>query len=71
MEVINMDDCKLYIKIEVSTEEEKFKIGNKIHEQLVGNKDYVDSNIVLNIDEPLTVQLWFFDVCENIPEICI
>ena len=66
-----MNGHKLYIKIEASTEEEKFKIGNKIHEQLVGNKDYIDSNIVLNIEQPLTVRLWIYDECEDIPEIRI
>lgn len=71
MEVINMNGCKLYIRIKASTEEEKFRIGDKIHEQLVGNKDYIDSNIVLNIEQPLTVRLWVHDECENIPEIHI
>jgi len=66
-----MNGYERYIRIEASTEEEKARVGEKIHEQLVGNKDYVDSRIVLNIAQPLTVQLWILDGCENIPEICI
>lgn len=72
MEDITTKEPKLYIQIETSTEEEKLRIGNKIHNQLVGNKDYIDCNIVLNIDEPYTVRLWIYDDCVNpIPEIRI
>lgn len=66
-----MDDCIKYIAIECETVEAKKELGQKIHEQLRGNQDYVDTNILLNIDEPLTVQLWFFKECKNIPEITI
>lgn len=67
-----MEGVKRYIRIEAQTEEEKFDIGNKIHDQLVGNKDYIDSNIVLNIDiEPCTVLIWICDECENVPQIVI
>lgn len=64
-------DVKKYIQIEVQTEEEKKVIGTKIHEQLIGNQDYIDSNIILNIDEPYMVRLWFFKECENVPSITI
>lgn len=67
-----MDKTKMYIQIETDTEEEKFRIGDKIYYQLVGNQDYVDSRIVLNIDEPYTVRLWIDNDCVNpIPEIRI
>lgn len=66
------NNCKYFIQIETATEDEKVKLGNKIHEQLVGNKDYIDSNIVLNIDlHPRMVQVWIFDECHDIPEIRI
>lgn len=29
---------------------EAMEIGKQIHEQLVGNKDYVNSDILLNVD---------------------
>lgn len=37
---------------------EKYEVGKAIHDQLVGNPDYVESNILLNIDEPGTISLW-------------
>lgn len=70
--VINMEkDCIRYLTINCNSVEAKKELGTKIHNQLVGNKDYIDSNIVLNIDEQYTVQLWFFKECESIPEITI
>ena len=67
-----MDKTKMYIQIETDTEEEKFRIGDKIHNQLAGNQDYVDCRIVLNIDEPYMIRLWIDNDCVNpIPEIRI
>ena len=31
-------------------ESEKMQLAEKIHKQLVGNKDYIESNILLNCD---------------------
>lgn len=64
-------EVKMYIQIEVPTDEEKMKIGEKIHEQLRGNQDYIDNNIILNVDEMGAVRLWVFNECENIPQITI
>ena len=33
-----------------SNHEHTKRVGELIHEYLVGNKDYIDSNIVLNVD---------------------
>ena len=44
------------------------EIGNSIHQQLVGNQDYIDSNIgiSLEIDEVL---IWFDNCKGEIPDI--
>ena len=65
------DKLKMAIRIEVPDNDRRYEIGNAIHEQLVGNQDYIDSNIVLNIEEPRTVKLYIFEECENIPKITI
>lgn len=48
-----------HIIIEVD-DSEKYEVGAAIHEQLVGNPDYIDSNITLTIDDPGSVHLWVF-----------
>ena len=66
-----MEDLKMHIIVKTVNEEEKMRIGNSIHEQLVGNKDYIDSNIILNIDNENEVNLYVFNECENIPNITV
>lgn len=44
------------------------KIGNSIHMQLVGNQDYRDSNIGINIDEDC-VFIWIDKCNGEIPDI--
>lgn len=71
-EVVVMDNnLKMHVNIKVNDDKEQMKIGNFIHEQLRGNKDYQNSNIVLNIDEPNEVNLYVFNECEEIPTIQI
>lgn len=65
------NNLKMKITIECSDEKEQMNIGNYIHEQLVGNKDYIDSNILLNIDVENTIRLYIFKECEEIPTISI
>lgn len=36
----------------------KKRVGTKIHEQLRGNPDYIDSRIVLNIDDESRVNIY-------------
>ena len=65
------ETLKMEVTIVTENEEEKMKVGEHIHNQLVGNQDYIDSNIVLNIDTPNTVILDIFKECKNIPTITI
>lgn len=62
---------KLNITIETENDDKKMEIGNHIHEQLVGNKDYVDCNIILNVDERNKIRLIVYDECEYVPPITI
>lgn len=62
-------EVKYTITIETQNNEERLRIGNKIHEQLKGNPDYVNNNIILNIDQDCTVRLWIYTNCTNIPSI--
>lgn len=66
-----MDNLKREITIKVNDEKEQLRIGNSIHEQLVGNKDYIDSNIILNIDEENIIKIYIFNECESVPNIVL
>lgn len=44
------------------------EIGNSIHQQLVGNQDYIDSNIGISLETD-KVLIWFDDCKEEIPDI--
>ena len=68
---MNNKTFKKKIEIECSSNEEKKKVGELIHNQLAGNKDYIDSNILLNIDEDCKVVLIIFNECKNEPTILI
>ena len=65
------EKLKKEIIITVKNEKEQMRIANSIHHQLVGNQDYIDSNIVLSIDENNTVRLYIFEECENEPDIIL
>ena len=43
-------------------------IGNSIHQQLVGNQDYIDSNIGISLGTD-SVLIWFDNCKEEIPDI--
>ncbi len=43
-------------------------IGNSIHQQLVGNKDCINSNIGISLETD-HVLIWFDDCEEEIPDI--
>lgn len=68
---MNKDYLKMHITIRTANEDEQMRIANSIHHQLVGNKDYVDSKIVLSIDVGDEVNLYIFNECENVPDIII
>ena len=62
----------------IKTENGKeFETMEKIHEQLVGNQDYINSNIVLNDSSTRRdgtkneVRVYIFDECKNRPVIKI
>ena len=62
----------------IKTEDWKeFKKKEKIHEQLVGNQDYINSNIVLNDSSTRCdgtnneVRVYIFDECKERPAINI
>lgn len=68
-----MKEC-IIIKTEEGRE---FETMEKIHEQLVGNKDYIDSNIILNDSSTRRdgtkneVRVYIFHECKNRPVIKI
>lgn len=55
---------------ENQTKETLMEIGEHIHQQLVGNMDYVDSNIGVHVWDD-SVQVWIDDCKGEIPEIRI
>ena len=59
------------ITIKCADAEEKMRIGMLIHDQLKGNQDYIDCNIILNVDAQNTVKLYIFKECKEIPQILI
>ena len=65
------ESLKIHITIRTIDEKEQMRIGNSIHHQLVGNKDYINNNIVLNIDVDNEVNLYIYKECENVPDIII
>lgn len=74
VDMSKMDDgLAKEIIIKCGSSEEMCKIRDKIHDQLVGNIDYIDSNIVLNdgcVDEN-SVWLGIFKECKEVPDIKI
>jgi hypothetical protein len=72
-----MEGLRKLIIIKTNSHEEEYEVCKKIHEQLVGNQDYIDCNIVLNmssdrVDETENeVHLYIFDDAKANPEIKI
>lgn len=68
---------KRLITITASTHEEFATIRERIHNQLVGNKDYIDCNIILNgSDDRMdgtenVICVYIFNECEYVPPITI
>ena len=65
------NDFKMHIIIITNDNKEKMRIANLIHNQLVGNKDYINCNIILNDYYENEINLYVFNECENIPNIVI
>lgn len=75
-DVFTKMDCQLKREILFICKDEASEkiIGNMVHDQLRGNPDYKNSNIILNLsrdsERPENVLgLYFFKECENIPDI--
>ena len=65
------NNFKMHIIIITNDNKEKMRIANLIHNQLVGNKDYINCNIILNDYYENEINLYVFNECENIPNIVI
>ena len=59
---------EIFIKPVNPTEETLLEIGEHIHQQLVGNVDYVNCNIGVHVWDD-SVQVWIDDCEGEIPEI--
>ena len=74
-----MENClRRQIIIKTASEEEEGRIAEKIHDQLVGNKDYINCRIILNMsgdrlddDTKNEVHVYIFNDSESDPEIVI
>lgn len=59
VEVTYTDNVKrINIEIEYTNDIDLKALGEKIHNTLVGNKDYIESNILLNCDKPKELYLF-------------
>ena len=69
---VNLKPIKKIITIECSDKADAMRVGEAIHQQLVGNEDYVNNNIVLNCtDFDNLVKIMIFPECKEIPQIII
>ena len=59
--------CKMII--ELSDADTRMAVGTAIHEQLRGKQDYIDNNIILNIDTDYAVELYVMSDCKELPKI--
>lgn len=58
-------ETPLEITIKTRNNQERNQIGEKSHNVLKGNPDYVNNAIVLNIDRDKRVRLWVYDESET------
>lgn len=49
------------------TDEERDEVARKIHESLRGSEAYINSDIVLNVNEPRTIKLVVDDFSKDVP----
>lgn len=70
-------ELKKLVVIKTDTAEEELKVATSIHEQLVGNEDYKENRIILNLskdrddDTENEVHLYIFNDCKSSKEIKI
>lgn len=65
------DSIEKEIEIRCRSNKEKMRVSKLIHDQLVGNEDYIHNNIILNHEEDCKVLLVIFKECEEEPTITI
>lgn len=72
-----MEEIRRQIIIKTPSHEEEYRIAEKIHNQLVGNEDYIECRIVLNMsadradDTENEVHVYIFNDSKSDPEIRI
>lgn len=72
-----MEGLRRLIIIRTATDEEEFRVMDKIHDQLVGNEDYIECRIILNDSSTRRdgteneVHVYIYDDSETDPEIKI
>lgn len=59
-----MKDPVREVRIHCTSVEEKVRVAGSIHNQLVGNQDYIDDNIVLNMDDEFDIFVWIGEEVE-------
>ena len=59
------------MSIRTRSNEYKRKVGTAIHEQLKGNKDYINSLLRLNIDEDCLISLTVMEDCKSFPKVVL
>lgn len=64
-----MSELMCKITIELSDADDRMVVGTAIHEQLRGKQDYIDNNIILNIDTDYAVELYVMNDCKELPKI--
>lgn len=62
-----MTTDRYFIEINCCSNEEKMALGTSIHEQLVGNPNYIENRIILNVDEDKKILIWVDDSCTELP----
>ncbi len=64
-----MNELMCKMTIELSDADDRTAVGTAIHEQLRGKQDYIDNNIILNIDTDYAVELYVMSDCKELPKI--
>lgn len=72
-----MDELRKLIIVKTKSHKEEWEVAKKIHEQLLGNEDYIENRIILSMSSEIPyeveneVHLYIFDDAKTNPEIRI
>ena len=66
-----MKTLKQAFELPVQNKDEQLKLFDKIHNQLNGNEDYTNGNIIIDLNDPNYVRIVVFEGCESDPQIVI